>query len=128
MSFICQSIQFIGAHLCQSVGSSIIVPKPNNHLEEINFINKAEFEEIMKLRNGNVYYEQSLVITAKYSTASEIQEFNKAHMILQVDILGKSSFIWGRIFPYNPVLTEIETNNGFAKITFRRECSEPEFA
>lgn len=125
--FVCQNLQYILSGNVASITGNTITPSNGYSLIPVNFNSKAEFVETAKEKNGNIYYEQSLEITLKYTLISEITALHEANLIVELKKPDDTVFAWGSIMPLNPVRCTFETQNGFAYIKFSRLTSLNEF-
>jgi len=125
-TFICQSIGYLFAHYYKNNKNGNIVPETHLGFKELTSKLKITFEEKSKTENDNIVYEQSVKIAFKISDSSILKDLTSAHLILRLKKFNGTILTWGSIEPYNPVQTEINTDEGVATIEFYRQSTEPE--
>jgi len=119
-TFICQSIEYLFAHLCKLDESGNIVPKSYFEFKELASKEKISFSEKSKNQSGNIVYEQTLTIKLNADNTL-LKDLTSSQLILKLQKTDGSFFTWGTLEPYNPVQVEINSENGLTEISFYRE-------
>jgi len=123
---ICQTLEFQYSQNCEINLSGLIVPKTGFSFIELFSAERIVFEQKTSTENGNKVYNQTLSIINKIDLET-IKQLSNSHLIVKLQKIDGSTFIWGSLAPYNPVLVEILKEDDVSEIQFYRKNFEPEY-
>lgn len=124
-TFICQSIQYLFAHLCRTDENGNIVPKSYFEFKELSSKEKINFSEKSRKDNGNILFEQTVTIKLKTDNTL-LKDLTSSQLILKLQKTDGTFFTWGTLEPYNPVQVEINSENQQTELSFFRQSSSSE--
>jgi len=123
---ICQTVEFQYSQNCEINLSGAIVPKIGFSFKELFSSERIVFEQKTSTENGNKVYNQTLTIINKIDLET-IKQLSNSHLIVKLQKIDGSYFIWGSLAPYNPVLVEILKEDDVSELQFYRKNFEPEY-
>jgi len=124
---ICQTLEVQYSQNCEIDSTGGIVPKVGFSFIELFSSERIIFEQKTISENGNKVYNQTLSIINKIDLETIKLFLSNSHLIVKLQKIDGSTFIWGSLAPYNPVQVEIIKEDNISEIQFYRKNFEPEY-